>query len=314
MLSPAAPEWVPLEGGPLGQLELGFPAAQLELNRRVLNSGRAPPAVRTAHRAANAWSWAARGQWDSALAVMDGVAASDPDVPGLPGLANLDYLLAVTGAIVGAVPPTLADQRPPDTAAAIARADNPTARQHTRARYAWLAGLLAFTHGDRQAISTARRVARASGWYQANLVDRSLGALDHALAGDRKRAGRELAALEEYCLAHEDCDSWTPYMPVQRFYAGQWLQEAGDFDQAARLLRWSDAGAGIGAGWGDVMGTALIGPTFLIRARLEEAHGSPQLAREYYRQFLHRYDRPMAAQRRLVDEARSALARLSGES
>jgi hypothetical protein len=313
MLSPEAPEWLPLEGGPLGLLQLGFPAAQLELNRRTLSSGRAPPEVSTALRAANAWSWAARGQWDSAFAMMDRVVASDRDVPALPLLANLNYKLAVAGALLGAVPPAFADQRPPDTAGAVALADNPMARQHTRAGYAWLAGLLAFAHGDRQAIGTARRAARASGWYQADLVDRSLAALDHALAGDRKRAGRELAALEEYCLAHDDCNSWTPYMPMQRFFAAQWLQEAGDFDQAARLLRWSDAGGvGVGGGWGDVMSTALIGPTFLARARLEEAHGSPGVAREYYEQFLRRYDRPVPAQRHLVDEAQAAVARLGG--
>jgi hypothetical protein len=56
----------------------------------------------------------------------------------------------------------------------------------------------------------------------------------------------------------------------------------------------------------------LSGPTYLARARLEELHGDPGRAREYYLQFLRRYDQPMPAQEHLVEEARAALARLSG--
>jgi hypothetical protein len=55
---------------------------------------------------------------------------------------------------------------------------------------------------------------------------------------------------------------------------------------------------------------AMGASTYLARARLEEAGGDPHRAREYYRQFLRRYDQPMPSQIHLVDEAKAALARL----
>ena len=59
---------------------------------------------------------------------------------------------------------------------------------------------------------------------------------------------------------------------------------------------------------------AVSGPSFLMRAQIEVALGDSGRAREYYRQFLRRYDRPMAAQVHLVNEARAAFAGLSGVS
>jgi hypothetical protein len=52
---------------------------------------------------------------------------------------------------------------------------------------------------------------------------------------------------------------------------------------------------------------------YLERARIEDARGNVPLAQEYYQEFLLRYDMPTPKQRHLVDEARAALARLSGE-
>ena len=40
--------------------------------------------------------------------------------------------------------------------------------------------------------------------------------------------------------------------------------------------------------------------------------GRVELARDYYEQFLRRYDMPVEAHRHLVEEASAALARLSG--
>jgi hypothetical protein len=140
------------------------------------------------------------------------------------------------------------------------------------------------------------------------LVDRSLAAFDRALAGDRKTAGRELADLEEYCLAHEDCNSFTPHIAVQRLAAAQWLQEAGALDEAGRLLRWQDAP------WPQCFTCDILGGlTFLARARIEVGRGDSTRAREYYRQFLRRYDQPMPSQAHLVEEAKTAVARLEGD-
>jgi hypothetical protein len=47
----------------------------------------------------------------------------------------------------------------------------------------------------------------------------------------------------------------------------------------------------------------------LLRAHIEEARRRPRAAREYYEQFLRRYDRPMPSQAHLVEDARTALLR-----
>jgi hypothetical protein len=50
--------------------------------------------------------------------------------------------------------------------------------------------------------------------------------------------------------------------------------------------------------------------TYLERARISEAKGQVNVARQYYREFLRRYDMPAPRHRHLVDEAKLALARL----
>jgi len=57
----------------------------------------------------------------------------------------------------------------------------------------------------------------------------------------------------------------------------------------------------------------LSGLVYLERARIEEARGQGDLARSHYEQFLRSYDLPVAAHRHLVEEARAALRRLSGQ-
>ena len=109
-------------------------------------------------------------------------------------------------------------------------------------------------------------------------------------------------------MDHDDCNSYVPHIAVQRLAAARWLQEAGALAEASRLLRWQDAPWN-GCSECDVLG----GPTFLARARIEVARGDSGRAREYYRQFLRRYDQPMASQAHLVEEANAALARLARE-
>jgi hypothetical protein len=47
-------------------------------------------------------------------------------------------------------------------------------------------------------------------------------------------------------------------------------------------------------------------------ARIEEAQGRNDLARDHYEQFLRRYDLPRPAHQRLVDEAKASLRKLNG--
>jgi len=294
---------------PVFLLEIGFPGTQLEVNRRALATGRLTSQVARALRAADAWAWATRGRWDSALTIMSALAEAQPGPSvGVPAPEGEGYRLAVLGAWLGATPLALADERRPAAATAIERLDGGRRKQFARATMAWYDGLLGFARGDRLAIKAARRDVGASGYYQSDLADRSLDAFDRALAGDRKTAGRKLAELERYCVDHEDCNSFVPHIAVQRLAAARWLQEAGALDEASRLLRWQDAPWN-GCSECDVLG----GPTFVARARIEVARGDSARAREYYRQFLQRYDQPMASQAHLVEEANAALARLAAD-
>jgi serine/threonine-protein kinase len=303
-------EFTRLQAGPLWKLQQGYPAVQLDLNRRALRVNRIAPETARAYRAANAWAWAARGAWDSALATMGELAAEVTELEGIrPALVTQDYSLTVLGALLGAVHPSHAMERRPRLVAYIGRMPQDDAGQFSRANLAWLDGLVGFAQGDHGAIRRARDELADNPWPGAKRVDRSLAALDRALAGNRERAGRELAELEDECNRDENCPSTLPNIAVHRFLAGRWLAEAGDVVRAARLLRWQDAPW---YDWSWVYRDALGGPAFLVRARLEERRGDTRRARQYYEQFLRRYDHPMDSQVHLVAEARSALSRLGG--
>jgi hypothetical protein len=199
--------------------------------------------------------------------------------------------------------------------------DHEESKRDAQARVAWFDGILGYVRRDRRAIQAARAAALNSRYYQAEVVDRSLRAYDLALTGDLKRAGRELAALEDHCAnanqsfsflpETHSCNQFTPHIAVQRLAAAQWLQQAGEVEEAARLLQWVDATPFGWGGWPWVFNDALAGPTYLTRARLEETGGDSVRARAHYEEFLRRYDRPTRALAHLVEEARSSLARLS---
>jgi hypothetical protein len=303
-------------------LRAGYPAAQLQLNARATSFGGLPPAATTGFRASDGWAWAARGRWDSALTILKQVAAERPGVIGQrrydrpffvpiggPVLAIESYGLAVVGAWLGVASPAEAHDRRAAALASVATLTDERSRSDARGRIAWLDGLLGFARRDRRAIESARREADRSGFFQARQVVNSLKAFEHALSGDSKRAGRELADLEEAC-ADDDygCSLFTPNIAVQRLAAAQWLAQTGDTERARRLLRWQDARSW--PGWLYSLNDVLAAPTYFTRARIEETLGDTARARRYYRHFLRRYDQPMQSQAHLVEEARSALARM----
>jgi serine/threonine-protein kinase len=312
------------------------PTAQLDLNQRAIRfaAAGAEKRVRIPIAASNAWSWAARGRWDSALTLMAAVALEHPGVIGRPRfsaprfppvggpvLAIESYGMAVIAGWLGATRSDLADERRPHALAAIEDLGDEESKLDARGRIAWFDGLQGYATRSREAIRLARGQAGRSGYRQAAQVDRSLAAFERALAGDRAGAGRELASGELHCVnatqAHSflseanSCNSFTPHLAIQRLAAAQWLQEAGELELATRLLRYQDAA--IWMGWLWSFHDALAGPTHLLRARLEEQRGDPARARDHYRQFLRIYDQPMPSSAHLVEEARNALARLSGE-
>ena len=288
-------------------LEHGFPAAQIAYDRRVLRRGVSLLAA-PLFRLSVGRSWAARGAWDSALVAADDYAAkAEQDSAALEG-----YRLAVVGALFGALDLDLAQQRR-RVIAPVAERMSPVAR----AELAWLDGMLAVTLRDQQGLAKARALLRRSGDSARPVLDRSLAAFGLELAGERRRAADSLAAIEwqrpDFIRA---IHGWVgigvhPFLTgVNRMAAASWLLQEGDTALAARLLTWHETR--VWSGEAHAADAVLAGLSYLQLARIEEARGRPDLAMFYYRQFLKRYDRPVPAQRKLVEEARAALARLEG--
>jgi hypothetical protein len=117
-----------------------------------------------------------------------------------------------------------------------------------------------------------------------------------------------MLALEEYWA--ERTGEPIADNAVQRLAGAEWLRQVGDRDNAIRLMGWHEA---MQTGWGWVSAVALSGPGYLAWARLVESRGEFRRAEEYYRLFMRRYDKPMATQNHLVEEAKTALKRLRSE-
>jgi protein kinase-like protein len=303
---------------PTYTLRAGFPAAQIEHNRRVLKLG-VDPEIAAAHLMSTALAWAARGAWDSALAAIDSATEVDPG----PTSALEAYRLAVLSAWVGVVDPAEAVKRRHPAWLALKRlpADPPPIGAPARLR--WLDGLLAYSQRDRQGIEQARQALRQHSAISppdrqelARMVtsfnDRSLAALELALKGDSGRAGRQLAALEWECAGLWTCPLGNYDLAVQHLAGARWLLAAGDTAQAVRLLMWPEAFQNGFAGWSGTL--ALTPLADLELARIYEARGAASEARERYQRFLRNHDAPMPSERPLIEAARQALARLSGST
>jgi hypothetical protein len=165
---------------------------------------------------------------------------------------------------------------------------------------------------DRRALAEARVALRAAGDPSVNALDRSLAAFDASLAGDTGAAGTAMANLEwqEAALSAQDFTRHPYTIAVDRLAAARWLAASGDADQALRLLTWSDGPFFIHRS--TVYSLMLTGLIDLERGRIEEQRGRDDSARNYYREFLRRYDRPVIGHRRLVEEAKTAMVRLTG--
>jgi TolB-like protein len=277
----------------------GFPAADIALYQRMRRLGFKPDNAALTI----AYTWAARGAWDSALVALDrSVKGGEAD-----SLAPLSlYRIAALGAWVGALPAAEAANRRRAAHRAL-----PGLGSYERAELALIDGLLAVSTSDRRALAKARQEGQASGDSMSSVLNQTLEAFDRSLSGDVRRAGRALAALE-----WRQADEYYPHnfsrilMPVSRLAASQWLLASGDTATAARLLTWVEADGGPG-GTGK---TLLKGLVELQRARIEDARGHQAQAEAHYRQFLTRYDMPMPTNRHLVDEANEALARLGSRA
>ena len=287
----------------LGSSQYGFPRAQARLAREVASR----PAL---SRVAGAWrlglavAYAERGAWDSSLVTMNQIVAASAD----PIWPVYRYRLAVVGAWLAAFDPRSA-----------AAHRDPITRIHeqltpaSRAEVVWLDGLLAAARGDSDALSMARDSVQVADNVTGPFLARSLSAFALALSGQRARAADSLVALEHQRAEH----GWSRYRSdahpfltgVNRLAAARWLVERGDVATAERLLAWHQA---VLFPMQDTREANIIMEplAYLEQARVAEALGRRDLARAYYQRFLWRYDTPSPQHRSLVQEARSALARL----
>jgi serine/threonine protein kinase len=279
--------------------DYGLPREQIGISRRVLRAGVAPE-VAAWHRRAIAFSWAARGAWDSAMTAIDDYAQHAPGTTG----AIESYGLASMGVWLSALDSTAAVLRRP---AAIRAAEGSPERV---ALVRWYDGMLAVARHDRPAVSAVRAALAELADSSAEVFEGSLAGLELELSSDPAGAGPALAALElarAETMTEEPIEH--PYLTaVNRLTASRQLLLAGDTTAAARLLAWHQA-------WvpplpdGPVT-TMLASLGYLEQARIEQARGRKDMAREYYQLFLARYDLPVPRHQHLVTEARRALNQL----
>ena len=286
----------------------GYRRAQTQISQQILRL-RPTAEVAAQHRRLLALNWAGRGAWDSVPPAVDDYAAHPPE----RWQARDAYALMVTGVWLGGLDRSEAVRRRDAARRLAERLPLDQGQPHLRAELAWLDGMLAWARHDPAGLESARReleqVDRAWPSWRNPAWGRSLAAFQLALAGDRRRAGAALAALEwQRAERVSDVSSAQYLTALDRLAASRWLFEAGDTAQAARLLTWNEAWSSVSGGVG---GAVFASVAYLERARIEEARGKRALARDYYREFLLRYDMPTAKLRHLVQEAKTALDRLS---
>jgi hypothetical protein len=281
-----------------GMSRYGFHRSRVELGHRILSAQSLTKQQSAFEWGEIATTWASRGAWDSSLVAADRATGIAPN----PGRVLFAYRLAAVGAWLEEVNPSAVVARRASDAHALEQLPPPG-----RAELAWVDGLLAMARRDAAGLARARAGLRLVVTPTAALVDSSLLAYELDLAGKRSRAIEVLTALER---GRYEPNGRHPYRAgVNRLVLSRWLRAAGRPGEAARLLTWNEAVVSdVQTAHANAM---LAGVAYLERARIEEAAGQRALARDYYQQFLRRYDMPAPPQRHLVDEARSAVARLA---
>jgi serine/threonine protein kinase/tetratricopeptide (TPR) repeat protein len=279
----------------------GFPAAQIEFNRRLLEL--APSEYAKYPWEGIAQAWAQRGAWDSAHVAFDRWAAVDP------GDALLIYQTAVAGALLGGLDTARAAGR---RTAAVRNVtglpqDSATARS-AQARLAWADGMLAILRRDPRGLAEARARVRQSGATHGAFLERSLAGFELELQGARHAAAESLAVLDLSATDFELVDPHDPFArAVVHMAASRLLLEQGDTSRALKLLVWHQAM--IPKSWEPYRWQVFAPLAYYEMARIKQALGRTEEAREDYRQFLRRYDMPPPAHHHHVDEANAALRR-----
>jgi hypothetical protein len=293
----ARPNWMVR----VGFLIYGFPATQIELNRRTLRLSVGQERA-TDLRFRLAAAWANRGAWDSAMVALESFVAGAPTKSGAgPTLGA--YRLAAFGAWLKAVDPLVAAKWRSQLAEALKHFPGPLDAQSVH-EISWLDGLVSDAEGRREGITAARRSLLDDTTEVAKSYRRSLAAFEGALAGSYRPATDSMTALitdvaEDLACCPGEFDA------INRLAATNWSLIVGD--TSAALEKLGDIPAIFGP-----QHVIFDGPMYLERGRIREALGQKDGARHDYRQFLQRYDMPVPAPRHLVEEAHAALRRLEG--
>lgn len=286
---------------------VGFPAAQIELNRRMVQLSPRDSLVHYVWEGTSN-AWAARGAWDSVLAAFDHWAAADHRGAADRGILPLMYEVAVSGAWLGGLDMGRAAARRAPALEYIRSLPpgSPAARKQA-ARVAWADGILAVLRKDLPGLERARlQLQQEEG--AAQFRERVLAGLELELRGAKKAAAESLAALD---LSAPDSLIGTPHDPYARsishLAASRLMLEQGDTTRALKLLAWHQASIPASPESGRFQIFSAL--AYYELARIEEAQGRTQLAREHYQQFLRRYDLPAPEHQYLVDGAKAALER-----
>ncbi|MEX2153864.1 MAG: serine/threonine-protein kinase [Gemmatimonadaceae bacterium] len=258
-------------------------AAQVAISERVLRA-RPRPELAALHGRILSDAWASRGAWDSALVVAD-QHVRRPMPAGADRL--IAYRLAVIGAWVGAVRADAAVHRRDVAAAAVSRVGT---NAMLRAELAWLDGMLAVARRDRAKLVAARERLRRADTVSTALLDRTLGAFEAELAGDRELAAATLAATNwrNPDLLVPGYNEHPYVIAVSRLAAGRWLAAQGANEEALRLLRWFEAEWALD-GYRPAR-RVLFALAALDRARIAEVLGRPEESRRERATVARRYD------------------------
>ena len=277
-----------------------YPAAQIALSERVLQA-RPRPALAALHERLLAEAWATRGAWDSTLVIAERYSKRPTGADAIHA-----YRLAVVATWLGAVPSAQPLRLRPIAARA---AERPGANAMTRAEVAWLDGLFAAARRDRDGLTAARERLRLVDTVSTELLDRTLGAFEAALSGERSLAARTLAntnwrnpdLLVPGYGAH-------PYViAVSRLAAARWLAAEGALAEADQLLQWFEAPWALD---GYRPARRVLGAlATLERARIAARQNRSADARDAYASFLRQYDAAVDSHAALADEARRVVAR-----
>jgi hypothetical protein len=278
------------------------PQAQLHMSREIAARAGAPSATLAALRQWDGTAWAMRGAWDSALVSFDRLYAERP----APAIAGARYATAAMAWWTGAL-----DRRAPlDRRADLARYAGPDPNQAAVNRVlAFLDGVVA--HADRSpaGIDGARDALRVMrGNRPAEFLERALAAFRLDLDGNGSAAADSLLAIERQ-RGGEGAFDYYP-VPFIRLAAGRFKADAGEAAAADSLLSYYETAVATVSAQLVLKQTAALAA--FERARAWDIAGDADRASRFYREFLRMYDMPVAEHRQYVEEAASALARLSG--